>query len=112
MPGFPAANGLDGVGGGLVLDGHLFPGRTSNGGALGSMPAYAGGDRSGRGPQLMNVASIYVLERKLIAAGRNADVLWRQPATGLVGFWFMDGGTVVHTATFGVGTGWAPIGAG
>ena len=27
----------------------------------------------------MNVASIYVLERKLIAAGRNADVLWQSP---------------------------------
>ena len=57
------------IGGGLVLDGHLFPGRTSNGGALGSMPAYAGGDRSGRAPQLMNVASIYVLERKLDRRG-------------------------------------------
>ena len=67
------------IGGGLVLDGHLFPGRTSNGGALGSMPAYAGGDHSGRAPQLMNVASIYVLERKLVAEGRNADVLWQSP---------------------------------
>lgn len=67
------------IGGGLVLDGHLFPGRTSNGGALGSMPAYAGGDHRGRAPQLMNVASIYVLERKLIAEGRNADVLWQSP---------------------------------
>ena len=28
------------IGGGLVLDGHLFPGRTQNAGALGSMPAY------------------------------------------------------------------------
>ena len=68
------------IGGGLVLDGHLFPGRTSNGGALGSMPAYSGGNRGGsRAPQLMNVASIYVLERKLVAEGRNADVLWQSP---------------------------------
>jgi predicted NBD/HSP70 family sugar kinase len=67
------------IGGGLVLDGHLFPGRTSNGGALGSMPAYSGGDHTARAPQLMNVASIYVLERKLVAEGRNADVLWQSP---------------------------------
>ena len=27
----------------------------------------------------LNVASIYVLERKLIAQGRNADILWQSP---------------------------------
>ena len=43
------------------------------------MPALAGHDPKGRTPQLMNVASIYVLERELIAAGRNADVLWQSP---------------------------------
>jgi predicted NBD/HSP70 family sugar kinase len=67
------------IGGGLVLDGHLFPGRTANAGALGSMPARIGEDPKGRSPQLMNIASIYVLERKLVAAGRNADVLWQSP---------------------------------
>jgi predicted NBD/HSP70 family sugar kinase len=67
------------IGGGLVLNGHLFPGRTENAGALGSMPARTGTDPKGRTPQLMNVASIYVLERKLIEAGRDADVLWRSP---------------------------------
>ncbi|HEY0920315.1 ROK family transcriptional regulator [Devosia sp.] len=68
------------IGGGLVLDGHLFPGRTQNAAALGSMPAPGarlGG--SAKTPQLMNVASIYVLERKLHARGRNADVLWQSP---------------------------------
>ncbi|MDB5506323.1 MAG: family transcriptional regulator [Devosia sp.] len=67
------------IGGGLVLDSHLFPGRTRNAGALGSMPA--GDRRTGRArtPQLMNIASIYVLERKLIAEGRNADFLWQSP---------------------------------
>ncbi|HHY49917.1 MAG TPA: ROK family protein, partial [Alphaproteobacteria bacterium] len=67
------------IGGGLVLNGHLFPGRTENAGALGSMPALTGRDPKGRSPQLMNVASIYVLERKLIEAGKNADVLWQSP---------------------------------
>jgi predicted NBD/HSP70 family sugar kinase len=67
------------IGGGLVLDGHLFPGRTQNAGALGSMPAQGEMVAGGKTLQLMNVASIYVLERKLIAAGRNADVLWQSP---------------------------------
>jgi predicted NBD/HSP70 family sugar kinase len=67
------------IGGGLVLNGHLFPGRTQNAGALGSMPATAGRDPRGRSPQLMNVASIYVLERKLIEDGRNAEILWQSP---------------------------------
>jgi predicted NBD/HSP70 family sugar kinase len=65
------------IGGGLVLDGHLFPGRTQNAGALGSMPAQ-GVDVSAR-PQLMNVASIYVLERKLLAEGRDPRILWQSP---------------------------------
>ena len=68
------------IGGGLVLDGHLFPGRTQNAAALGSMPAP--GARLGganKTPQLMNAASIYVLERKLHAQGRNADFLWQSP---------------------------------
>lgn len=68
------------IGGGLVLDGHLFPGRSQNAGALGSMPSPdAQGRILGRAPQLMNVASIYVLERKLVAQGRNADMLWQSP---------------------------------
>lgn len=67
------------IGGGLVLNGHLFPGRTANAGALGSMPTQSGHDPKGRTPQLMNVASIYVLERKLIEQGREASVLWRSP---------------------------------
>ncbi|AKR56610.1 ROK family transcriptional regulator [Devosia sp. H5989] len=67
------------IGGGLVLNGHLFPGRTQNAGALGSMPAPAAPSGGRRIPQLMNVASIYVLERKLIAQGRNPEVLWLSP---------------------------------
>ena len=64
------------IGGGLVLDGHLFPGRTQNAGALGSMPAFS---PPGRSTQLMHVASIYTLERKLVAEGRDASVLWQSP---------------------------------
>jgi predicted NBD/HSP70 family sugar kinase len=68
------------IGGGLVLDGHLFPGRTSNAAALGSMPAYDPvGGGAARKPQLMHQASIYVLERKLLAEGRDPSVLWQSP---------------------------------
>ena len=68
------------IGGGLVLNGHLFPGRTQNAGALGSMPSQDPGRTvTGKTPQLMHVASIYVLERKLVAGGRNADILWQSP---------------------------------
>jgi predicted NBD/HSP70 family sugar kinase len=66
------------IGGGLVLNGHLFPGRTQNAGALGSMPAHPGRGVF-KGPQLMNVASIYVLERMLVEQGRDASVLWQSP---------------------------------
>ncbi|WP_375451595.1 ROK family protein [uncultured Devosia sp.] len=74
------------IGGGLVLDGHLFPGRTRNAGALGSMPAHAGSPG-----QLMNIASIYVLERKLIEQGREADLLWQSPDD-----WGQNLGPVLH----------------
>ncbi len=68
------------IGGGLVLNGHLFPGRTQNAGALGSMPAQGPNVMgASRTPQLMNVASIYTLERKLVAQGRNPQVLWQSP---------------------------------
>jgi predicted NBD/HSP70 family sugar kinase len=65
------------VGGGVVLNGSLYPGRTGNAGAIGSMPiAVAGGD--GRTwQQLIRSASIYVLQNRLAAAGRDATVLWR-----------------------------------
>ena len=66
------------IGGGLVFGGHLFPGRTNNAGALGSMPSSLPATGS-RLPQLMNVASIYVLERELIRQGRRAEVLWQSP---------------------------------
>ncbi len=64
------------VGGGLVLNGSLFPGRTGNAGALGSMPV-PGPDGSMR--QLISVASTASLERALTAAGIASDQLWESP---------------------------------
>lgn len=65
------------VGGGVVLDGALVPGRTGNAGALGSLPVARGG--RGGVQQLLRTASIYALEQRLVAAGRDAAVLWNSP---------------------------------
>jgi len=64
------------VGGGLVLNGSLYPGRSGNAGALGSMPVPApgGGQR-----QLISVASTASLERYLIEAAVGTDQLWESP---------------------------------
>lgn len=54
------------IGGGLVLNGALFTGRTGNAAALGSMPVPGGG---GGTAQLIDVASLVLLERRLRATG-------------------------------------------
>ncbi len=64
------------IGGGLVLDGALFTGRSGNAAAMGPMPV-PGPD--GRLAQLIDLASLSVLERRLQAAGHATDSLWRQP---------------------------------
>jgi len=63
------------LGGGLVLDGALYTGRTGNAGALGSMPI-AAPDGSGAS-QLIAWASIYQLEKRLERAGRDPSPIWR-----------------------------------
>jgi predicted NBD/HSP70 family sugar kinase len=54
------------IGGGLVLNGGLFAGRTGNAAAIGSMPVP---DGAGGTAQLIEVASLVLLERKLAEAG-------------------------------------------
>jgi predicted NBD/HSP70 family sugar kinase len=66
------------LGGGLVLDGALRPGRTGNAAALGSMPIMAKSD-VGAVTQLMACASIYRLERRLEAAGIDASSISATP---------------------------------
>jgi predicted NBD/HSP70 family sugar kinase len=61
------------VGGGVVLEGSLFPGRSGNAGALGSMLVP---DRHGGVQQLIRCASIYRLELQLAAVGASPDGLW------------------------------------
>jgi len=68
------------IGGGIVLNGSLFPGRSGNAGAFGSMPIMR---RENNGEtslqQLIRTASIYQLERRLIAAGRPGTDIWLSP---------------------------------
>lgn len=68
------------VGGGLVISGNLFLGRTGNAGAIGSMPV-ARVDAAGKlgRSQLIRSASIFVLEQKMLEAGLNPTRLWRSP---------------------------------
>ena len=64
------------IGGGLVLNGVLHPGRVGNAGAIGSMPIP---DGSGGVRQLIRYASLYIWEARLIEAGKEAGWLWNQP---------------------------------
>jgi len=68
------------IGGGIVLNGSLFPGRSGNAGALGSMPVM-GREKNGEASlqQLIRTASIYRLERRLIAAGQRGTDIWLSP---------------------------------
>jgi predicted NBD/HSP70 family sugar kinase len=64
------------AGGGIVLNGGLYSGPTGNAGALGSMPV-PGPDGTPR--QLIDIASIAMLERALNAGGIEASFLWTSP---------------------------------
>ena len=66
------------VGGGLVLNNGLFTGQTGNAGALGPIlvPSEDGALR-----QLVDVASLSGLERRISAAGRDGSIIWEEPAT-------------------------------
>jgi predicted NBD/HSP70 family sugar kinase len=64
------------AGGGIVLNGSLYPGASGNAGALGSMPVPG---PEGRPIQLIDVASIAVLEKALGARGIDAPHLWTSP---------------------------------
>ncbi|KKC37436.1 ROK family transcriptional regulator [Devosia epidermidihirudinis] len=65
------------IGGGVVLNGHLFPGRTGYGGAIGPLPVPTA---DGGYQQILRSASIYVLAERLVAAGTDPSVLWNDPS--------------------------------
>ncbi len=64
------------IGGGLVLNGALLPGRFGNAAAIGSMPVPKA---DGSIHQLIRSASLYTLEARLIEAGKKAGWLWDAP---------------------------------
>jgi predicted NBD/HSP70 family sugar kinase len=64
------------VGGGIVINGHVFPGKAGYAAAIGSLPVSA---PNGRPEQLTHNASLYVLEHQLQAAGLDPMMLARSP---------------------------------
>jgi predicted NBD/HSP70 family sugar kinase len=66
------------IGGGVVLNGGLHTGASGNSGALGSMPVRA---PDGQIVQLIELASIYGLEKRLALAGLDPDLPWQSPET-------------------------------
>jgi predicted NBD/HSP70 family sugar kinase len=61
------------LGGGIVLNSSIFVGRTGTAGALGPLPVRG---RNGETRQLLDIASIYVLENYLREAGFDPRPLW------------------------------------
>ncbi len=64
------------IGGGVVLNNAVFEGNSGNAGALGSMRTTG---PQGESRQLIDVASIHLLEGRLIEAGIDPSILWRHP---------------------------------
>jgi predicted NBD/HSP70 family sugar kinase len=62
------------IGGGAVLNGHLFNGPKGNAAAFGSIPVQGA---SGSTEQLIRSASLYLLERQLREDGRDPSILWK-----------------------------------
>lgn len=61
------------IGGGVVLNGAVYEGRRGNAGALGSMRSTG---PLGESRQLVDVASLHLLEARLVEAGIDTVVLW------------------------------------
>jgi len=68
------------IGGGIVLNGSLYPGRAGYAGAFGSVLVP---DRTGANPtaatSLIRSASIYILENMLKTEGKDPSILWHSP---------------------------------
>lgn len=64
------------IGGGVVINHALYPGRTGNAGAFGSMPFPS---REGGQDQLIDHASVVLLEKMLLESGRNPSSIWLTP---------------------------------
>lgn len=62
------------IGGGIALGNSLYPGRSANAGAVGPMPVP---DENGKLVQLIDIASISVLEQQSREAGADWSSLWK-----------------------------------
>lgn len=68
------------IGGGIVLNNTLYPGRSGNAGALGSMPMHMRHENTPQETrQLIDTASLFVLERMLNQNGIATADLWTAP---------------------------------
>jgi predicted NBD/HSP70 family sugar kinase/biotin operon repressor len=64
------------IGGGVVLNHSIFDGAYGNAGAFGSLPARRPDGKMG---QLLDTASLYLLEAAIVEAGMEPARLWAQP---------------------------------
>ncbi|WP_026479595.1 ROK family transcriptional regulator [Ahrensia sp. 13_GOM-1096m] len=64
------------VGGGIVLNHSVFEGHQGNAGALGSLRSTG---PNGESRQLIDIASIHLLESRLEQAGIDRNILWQHP---------------------------------
>lgn len=64
------------VGGGIALNGTVFEGNQGNAGALGSMRTTG---PLGESQQLIDTASLHLLEARLVEAGLDPSVMWQRP---------------------------------
>jgi predicted NBD/HSP70 family sugar kinase len=68
------------IGGGLVLNGNLYPGRSGYAGSLGQILVPSAGKYAWpEGRQLLHCASMYLLERAIKAAGGDPAPIWESP---------------------------------
>lgn len=94
------------IGGGLVLNGQLFLGRTGNAAGVGPIPI-PGPD--GRMRRLFDAASLSTLADAMEAAGERADHLWEQPdvwhvSPGLLNQWLDDAAEGLASAILSAAT--------
>ncbi|ANP37572.1 MarR family transcriptional regulator [Phaeobacter gallaeciensis] len=64
------------IGGGVAMNGTVFEGNRGNAGALGSMRTTG---PLGESLQLIDTASLHLLEARLVEAGIGPGILWRKP---------------------------------
>ncbi|MEP0521915.1 MAG: ROK family transcriptional regulator [Hyphomicrobiales bacterium] len=64
------------VGGGVVLNHSVFEGHQGNAGALGSLRSIG---PNGESRQLIDIASLHLLEKRLEQVDINPQILWKQP---------------------------------